>query len=374
MDKDTQADILTELIAVSGELPPGAVNRVKGGGKYKEKLITGIKNAGVIRTYYRDKLRGYRITVRAKKKLLETAPARFAFYLTGKVDTNHISGNITRRLRLHRIADTVITMYNAGVSIFRDGKPDVFYRADDNSAVGQSLAVVNPAFYNSREFKELGNDLIKIKNARAVGVLLTVADIFIVYNTGNSLMKWDYKSEIGVKASMKYYLCQQRLSRQYEPESVKGLILGNSMDILYELIHGRDGCKRNYFFLDNTFDSFIFLTNDEYGEILLKLLCDYNMQNELNGILCGTLNPPDKGITIENDAFDDGGNPVLLSYLIDMPRLVRFYSALNLQDRTGTVICFDFQKDILLKCCGERVSFETIDFIEFKRRFIEENP
>jgi len=40
-----------------------------------------------------------------------------------------------------------------------------------------------------------------------------------------------------------------------------------------------------------------------------------------------------------------------------------------MHNRRGGIVCFDFQEEILAKCCGERVYFDTIDFEKFKERF-----
>ena len=66
--------------------------------------MTDLKKSGLLRTYYRDKLRGYRLGVRAKNRLLDNWPERFAPYLTGDTDTNRLKSEIGRRLRLHRLA------------------------------------------------------------------------------------------------------------------------------------------------------------------------------------------------------------------------------------------------------------------------------
>jgi len=362
-DKNTQANELAELIAISGELPANAIYRLGGGESYKEKLVTNLKKSDVIKTYYKDGLRGYRLTAKTKKELLFGNPDRFKFYLTGMVETNRIQSDIKRRLRLHRVASVNVIMYQAGVKIFRDDKPDVF---NNNN---EPVAVTYPAFYGSREYKELDSDMIKVKNARAVGILLTNKEIHIVYNTENYDMKWDYKSEISMKAIVRHYLCLSRMKNQYSSLKITGLLFGNNMEMLYRILSGGKKKKRSYFFLDGTFDEFIYLTNDRYGEVMLKLLCDIDKRKELNSILRENLYPPDRNTGIENDAVDENGDPVLYAYLIDMPRLARFVSMLELQDRTGTVICFDFQKEILSKFCGGRVEFETIDFKKFEGSF-----
>lgn len=362
--KNKQADELTGLLAMSGELPLEAVYRLGGGRQYKVKLVINLRKSGVIKTHNKDGLRGHRLTAETKKTLMLSNPERFSFYLTGDVDTNKIPSSITRRLRLHRVANALVTMYNAGVEIFRDRKESVF-----NSQNIHSIKIDKPCFYTSREFKEIGRKMEKVKNGRAVGMLLTGAEIFTVYNTENYTMKWDYNSELDMKSIVSIYLSQQRGLNQ----KMNGLLLGNNMEMLLTVLAGDEQNKRGYFFLDNTFDRFIYLTNDRCGEILLRLLCDGAMRAELDEILRQNLNPPDKQLHIENDAIDkESGRPVLFAYLPDMPRLARFCTSLVRQEQTGSVICFDFQEKALSEYCGNIVEFEAIDFAEFERSFFGE--
>lgn len=359
--KQTKSYELLELIAVSGELPASQLFRLSGGESYKAAVVTNLKQKRLITTYYRDSLRGYRLTSRAKRLLCEENPRRFSFYLTGAADTNHVKSEITRRLRLHRIAETTVTMKRSGVSVFRDDRPAVFAPVWD-----ENIRIRSPSFYNSREIKELGTAFAKIRGARSVGVLLTEGEIFAVYNLGDALMKWEYKSEMRTKALLKTVLCRERLPNQYAPESVKGLIFGNTMELAYELL--TNGGGKQYFVLDGNYKSFCFLTNDRKGEAVLKLLCRPELSQSLDEILTGDLEPAQPGLTIENDAMENG-NPVLLCYTCDLPRIKRFHSALQLRNKTGTIICFDYQAEALRRCCGDAVRIQTIDFEKWERRF-----
>ena len=98
-------------------------------------------------------------------------------------------------------------MYNAGVNIYTDEKTDIF-----SPVYKQSKNIQTPAFYNSREIKACGSSFVKIYGARSVGVLLTKRNIFIVYNTGNTNMKWSYKSEMRTKALIKTMICRRNYS------------------------------------------------------------------------------------------------------------------------------------------------------------------
>ena len=352
--RQTKGYELLELTAISGELPVRQLSRLSGGESYKAAVVTVLKQQKLLKTYYRDGLRGYRLTAQAKGLLCEENPERFLFYLTGAVDTNHVKSEITRRLRLHRIAETTVTMKNAGVTVFRDERPAVFapFWSGD-------IHIRSPSFFNSREIKELGTIFAKIRGARSVGVLLTEREIFVVYNLGNALMKWEYKSEMRTKALLKTVLCRERLPEQYSPDSVRGLIFGDTMELAYELL--TNGGGKQYFVLDGNYESFCFLTNDRKGEAVLRLLCNPELAEGLNEILTGDMEPARPGFTVENDAME-GGNPVLLCYTCDLPRIRRFQSALQLQNRRGTIICFDYQAETLRRYCGDTVRFQTIDF------------
>ena len=323
-----------------------------------------LKRKRLLRTFYKDGLRGYRLTAKAKELLIADRPERFFPFLTGAAETNHIKSEAARRLRLHRIAESTVTMQNAGAAVYRDEKPEIFSPVWAESA---GLSITAPAFYNSREIKELGTVFVKIKGARSVGVLLTENAVFVVYNLGGSLMKWQYRAEMRTKALMQTILCRERLPEQYEPESVKGLLLGDGMELAAAILTG-DGGKQ-YFLLDGSYEHFHYLTNDRRGEKLLRMLCSAELSERLEALLLTDLWEKDEGLPVENDAIDGSGRPVLFAYTCDLPRIKRFDTALRLQNNAGTLICFDFQAEALCRCCGEQVRFQTIDFEKWERRF-----
>lgn len=364
-DKETAGYQLLELVAISGELPADQLRRLPGGDAYKLNVVRALKSKKLLRTYYRNGLRGYRLTSSAKEALLWENPARFSFSLTGASETNLVKSEITRRLRLHCVAEATVTMMNADILFFRDEKPFLFSPVWDNS----SEFVRTPVFYNSREIKEIGTVFVKIRGARSVGVLLTPADIFVVYNLGNAMMKWEYKSEMRTKALMKTVLCRERLPQQYPPDAVQGLILGNGMDLAYDIL--KETGSNQYFVLDGNYENFFYLTNDRRGESLLRLLCSKELTERLENILLTDLYESNSGSTLENDAFDKDGNPVLFGYFCNLPRIRRFDTALRLQNKKGTLICFDFQREVLERYCSKLITFQTIDFQKWERSFFE---
>jgi len=98
-------------------------------------------------------------------------------------------------------------------------------------------------------------------------------------------------------------------------------------------------------------------------------MCDADRRVRLDDMFREGRNPHNSNSVIENDAIDRDGNPILFAYLPDMPRLARFVAGVKIHDRAGTIVCFDFQKDVLSRYCGEWVEFEVIIFEKFMKVF-----
>ena len=370
MDTSSTGYKILSLIALSGECSPDILSYLGISESYGEKLITKLKDDNYIKTHYKDRLRGYRLTNRGKKLLLEINPDRFQFYLSGNTDTNRPRSDIPRRLRLHQTAIVYSMMLNAGVTVFRDEKPLLFQEGNR----GKSQLPL-PVFYQSREIKELGTEAIKINNSRTIGILFTHKCIYAVFYTGEALIKWEYRTELKVKTMIQYHITRGVLSKEYihpwyHPDTpVKALLIGTDMETALKLLTSNGGYQKSYFYLDTSFDYFHYLPSTPAGETLLKLLCSPKLCSDLSALLLSDLQPPCPDYGLEHDATLDG-IPVLLGFDFDMLRLSRYRTALSLQGLSGHLICFDFQKEVLAQFFGDLVTIETIDLEKFERRFL----
>ena len=354
---DTFPGLVLALTALSGELPAALVSRLPASDTYKEYAVKRLKRDNLLRTFYRNGVRGLRLTAAAKRLLVECWPDQFLPYLSGSTETNQLKSEITRRLRLHRMAEVLVSMYNAGVLMFPWETPPVFGSA--LPPVGTSIS--QPSYYSSREVKEIGPQTVKIRGSRAAGVLLADSGVFSIYNTGATQMKWAYKSEMRLKALLQMELCQNRFPDQFMNAQQCAIVFGTDMERLDTLMGADGGKPHNYFALDGSFDHFCFLTSDHKGEAILRLLCDPDLRETLDGILTENLRPPNPDYPVENDGFEDM-KPVLFGYACDMPRIRRFDTALALRGERGLMICFDFQEDALRRCCGPQIQFQCLDF------------
>lgn len=354
---DTAAGLLLTLTALSGELPTALLGRLPGGEAYKAKVVKRLKKDGLLRTYYADGLRGFRLTAAAKNLLLEGWPDLFGPYLTGQAETNALKTELTRRLRLHRMAEVLVTMYNAGVGVFPWQKHTVF----GPTPPPDDIRIEWPAYYNSREVKEIGPQRDKIRGSRATGVLLIENNVFAVYNAGASEMKWERNSELRLKILLQQELCWRRLSMQYQGTEPNAIVFGADMERMPVLMGVGADQRRKYFVLEETYRHFRYLTSDHRGEVILKLLGEPEQKAVLDGILLEGLSEARENWLVGNDAMD-GETPVLFGYTCDMPRIKRFCDGLQAHGVRGTLYCFDFQEEALRRICGLDVDIQCIDF------------
>ena len=359
-DLDSLSALLLTLIALSGEFPTDQIPRLPSTDAYKEKVIKSLKNGGFIRTYYRDGLRGLRLTAAGKRRLSADWPDRFSPLFTGDTMTNAPKYSVLHRLRLHRMAEVLVSMFNAGIPVFPWQKPVVF----TPTPLSEAPHFEQPAYFSSRELKELGALATKIRNSRAVGVLLTDGSIFAVYNTGPALMKWEYQAEMRLKALLQIELCQNRLPGQFGGAELSAVLFGADMGQVPLLLDADTKCK-DHFIQDGSYDHFYFLTCDHHGDVLLSLLLRPDEREALDNTLAQGLDPARPNWPVVNDAMD-GDSPVLFGYTCDMPRIKKFDYALHIQDRTGTLYCFDFQEPALRELCGPNVEIQCIDFEAFE--------
>lgn len=353
--------LLLTLTALSGEFPATQISRLPSTDGYRKKVLKSLKGENLLRTYYRDNLRGLRLTTHGKRWLINNWPAQFGPLLTGDNMINAPKYTIPFRLRLHRMAEVLVTMHNAGLATFPWEKPAVFQPTPPDD-----LFISRPAYFNSKEVKEIGPQGAKIRGSRATGVLLMDGGLFVVYNTAASQMKWEYKAEMRLKALLQIELCQRRLAEQLMDAPQSAIVFGSDMEQMPVLMGAGGDGRYNHFVLDGNFEHFYYLTNDRHGEVLLSLLCDAVERSYLDGLLSEDLGPLLPGWLVENDAMD-GEAPVLFAYTCDMPRIRRFDTSLSLHGMSGTLICFDYQEDAMRRVCGPAITIEAIDFEIYER-------
>lgn len=360
---DSKKFLFLELIGISGEFPVLQLNRLFPSLSYAQKVVTDLKKEKLIRTHYKDGLRGYRLTKRSKELLLSYNPERFRPFLTGNTETNIVRSEVFRRIRLHQKCETYLTLLHTGIPFYPDEKPSIFSKKQEVPSITKKAL---PIFYSSREIKELGTVTTKFKNSRSMGILLAPHCIYVIYNTGDTILKWDYKTEIRFNVFLQHYLSNYPYHKMLP---IKAIMFGQDMDIAYKLLTSTGGYKRSLFMLDTAFQHFYFLPSDTHGETILKILSHPPIAEKLNSILLSDLDKQKYNLPIEYDALTPDGIPTILAYDFDMHRINQFNAGLSLHGLTGNLICFDFQIPILKQYMSTDMQYSSIDFSKFRKGF-----
>ena len=353
---DSFAGAIVTILSLSGELSIEQTKRLTDSASYQERALKRMRANKLIRTYYKDELRGLRLTAAAKRLLLHTQPDKYAPILAGENVVNAPKYNKRDRTRLHAMSEVLVTMHNAGVLYQPNEKPALFQTPRDVLDLRFDL----PTYYTSLEAKSIGAQRRKILGSRAAGVLLTEDAIYAVYNASDTDLQWKHASELDFTIFLQTELRESRLSDQYWGKRERAIAFASDMSRL-SIILKHDLCRtRNYFVLDSSFEHFHFLTSDRRGERVLTYLCDSDKRERLNAALSAGLLPRKPNWAIPNDGFDADETPVLFGYTCDVPRIFSFKNALEMFGQTGILYCFGFQAEAIRSVCGERVQVRHI--------------
>ena len=357
-------DLVLATAALCGELSPQAASRLVPSQSYRYHVLEDLVKSKLLRPYRRDKVKGYRLTRQAKNRLAEQSPDRYAALFSGSVRTNGYASELPRRLRMHRLGESLAIMMLCGVRVFQDEKADLF------GARTQPQNSQLPAFYLAREVQALGDAAIKIKNARMTGVLLAPQRFYLVYNTGSALMRWAPASELRARTLLSEFLGRRMAIPSYAGRTAEAILVGDSMELAPALLQSRGGGRRQLFYLDGTFAQMHYLPNTPQGNALLRLLMGSAAQSALHAALLDTLQPKAQPGNFAFDALDERGRPALFAWDFDLVRIQSFALGLGSRGLSGTVIAFDFQADALRRIFGNRVDVRALSF-EKTRRLLE---
>jgi len=202
-----------------------------------------------------------------------------------------------------------------------------------------------------------------------MGTLLTPTHVFAVYNTGSAETQWYELVEARYSAEVQAYISRGLLLAQYKGEDVGGIMIGDNLDVLYKYLTAetKTGIIRDFF--TKIYHPFYFITNDHHGEALLRILCDNNKMTELTSGMFNKYLPPNPKHYIEHDAFTEDEKPALFCFLLNIPRLAKFKTGIELYKETGRVITFDFQKDMLERYLGKEVEVRALSIRTLIERF-----
>ena len=130
---------------------------------------------------------------------MENFPERFESLFKGANRTNKIRNEEHRRTRYHRLGELLILLDLADVKIFSDEKTlwkktHGFQEADGTDFTDYSSDKKTAEFYTGAELKSFGL-LGNARTSRAMGIIYSHPDVFVLYYFTDEFPKLEYKTE-----------------------------------------------------------------------------------------------------------------------------------------------------------------------------------
>lgn len=152
-----------------------------------------------IKTVKFEKEKCLRLTSKCKKYLKENYPERFSDCFIGASSTNKIRNDDYRRQRYHRLGEVLVMLNLSGVKIFADEKSLMkkthgFTRSGGTDWSDFCAENNTAEFYVSAELKAAGL-FMNARTSRALGIIYSYPDVYIIYNVADGALKWENKTE-----------------------------------------------------------------------------------------------------------------------------------------------------------------------------------
>lgn len=359
----SHAGRLFTLLSVVGELPNSAIHLLGNERVYKamiSKMITrqtihnSQTDAEMICRLLTMTGKGSAKSVRLYKTALPILnwvhPDAFQYYMDAF--RNHkFSGDMAHRERNFRIAETAAMCMNAGVEFRPYFLPELQSR--------EMLRVIPeyPSLYLSRDIKRVSEfEMAKTQFTRMIGAIFTADKCYMVYNTRNSVMKWQGQGEY--KALISLTEIARLNANIFEIDSA--ILFGESDTVALKTIEESEQNKRKAFRFDATYHHIHFVPMNSDGVRLLRILSVPNLNAKLMDLL---FEPEERSYDrgrFEYDAYING--VYVLSHLDgDIAKLIRFNGAVSSQPVKAEVLCYQYQVPFLREYLDRSVNIKTID-------------
>lgn len=361
----SHASRLLTVLSVVGEVPNSAI-RLLGNERVCKALVVKMTKAHKVRNLQTEaeinsqvlaisgKGQSKRVRLfRSALPLLDWIhPDALSYYMSSF--TNHkFSSNIDHIERNFRIAESVIMCMNAGIEF----RPYVLPELQNQDRL--KVIPNYPSFYLSRDIKRIGKfEGNKTLFTRMVGVLFGANRCYIVYNTRNSLMKWNGRGELKAQSSIRDIAGLNAGTTDVN----SAIFIAKSDSVILETMSEAEKYKRKDFRFDSIYNHIHYIPMDDNGARLLRILTlpDWNEK-----ILDMLFDPETRSFNRGHFDYDAYINDVyIISHLDgDIARLINFKGYLESAPKSlkAMVICYPFQMPFLQEYLGRFAKLKPFD-------------
>lgn len=274
----------------------------------------------------------------------------------------------TRAERAYRESEVFLISAGAGIRIFPEEKPLLFKNESlpkDDSMYFSSTEVKSYGEYQfSPQSKKTGKET-KI-NSRAVGVIISGMEQYVLYHTGKRQLKWNYTSE------HQFVKATQRLlfkSTDWIPadHKVDSCILFYQSNEVVEKIFQLSEKNQSLLNVNSGYAKIYPLPYDENGKKMLRLMVHPGWKQEL---LNSYLEESYQKDVYKSNIVCDGKNNEIRYLLFCIPDLVRLYKFIEAAKWSGipdnyVIICFEHQINLIKALSKGTVKIRAANLDEY---------
>lgn len=371
---NTRAFYLISLLCVIGEYPVASLG-ILGDRTCYRRLVTDMCKT---QTYHNSET-GEKITCRAlnisgKGRLKTIRLTKYALPLAKWVDgadyyaiahlKNNRSGNEKTIERHHRIAEAVAIIQQSGF------KYRPWYLPEIQNEIRQCSTIDEPSYFLPKVFRgNINNPSQKYTFSRTVGVLMTPNKTLMIYNTRDSIMKWDGQGEYRSKSNVESFSYHNTKEGKID----SAIIMGQNLNYVLGLIHQTEKQYKSASIFHKSdiltiFYNVHYVPLNQFGSKLIQLLTLPNCHNHLLSLIYDDELLEHGSMSLTYDIINNGVYTLsLLDY--DMRRLILAKSNINMLIKEGKsftyqILCFPEQIDELYQFFGDNAEYLTVNIDE----------
>lgn len=248
-------------------------------------------------------------------------------------------------IRMIRNSEVNTLVYSTGAKIMADEKPDIIRTTDR-------------VYYSSVEIKrgrEDRDDGKAISNERSHGVLVSPGGLYMMYHTGNAMIKWSSFSEIGGCIRTMRFL-KERADEEWcmKNEQIEvAVVLADNPTVFSRMVtydgkvKSSNGMKNMLLAIEPAYKTLYGITNDLNGRKMLGYMQDAGWRTRMKQLfLTHEEIEESKFCSIACDGYDKENSLYTLLFCIpDLIKLRNFCmrAELNQQPDNYRIICFTHQ-------------------------------
>lgn len=288
-------------------------------------------------------------------------PEAFDYYMENYGRFHH-TGKAAEIDRFHRVAESAAMCTGAGIDSCQYELPLL------QMNVIQNNLPTRPIFYLGRDLKYAGTDgCNKTKFSRFTGAVFYPGGCYVVYNSRDSLMKWNGEGE----SKSRVYLTEVARMNAGIDSVTSSIMFGKDYQLADRTLAALTSYKGQDLRFDKIYQHMHYIPMNAFGFRLLKLITIPDWKDIMMDILFEPDSLPKGKAVFEHDALEDGVH--VLSFLdSDILRLFRFRTAILEKPRNVEVLCFTEQVGFLRKYLGPKVPLRTVNLDEVEENMLME--